>query len=101
MPEIKTEPVVACCIADREEFEQQLVPGAFLVQEGNGRIAFHYRCPCGCGSIGLLMVGRGKKPPESPTWKWNGSTKSPTLEPSVNHVGHWHGFLTDGVWRSA
>lgn len=92
----------------------------------------HYAClPPAAGQIGMLqfacvrrggicgtiVVGNGLKPPDdtphkgtgSGTWKWNGRTDRPTLEPSINCLAHgadgepyagcgWHAFLTDGEW---
>lgn len=59
-----------------------------------------YLCPCGCGVVGRLLVGRGSKPsgPRS-NWLLSGPANSPTLEPSVNQVGHWHGWLRNGYWE--
>jgi len=30
------------------------------------------------------------------SWEWNGDKESPTITPSINVIGEWHGFLTDG-----
>lgn len=87
---------------DKDQFHTERTPGAFYIGEtdSDGETSFWYRCPCGCGVPGLLTVGNGFKPADGPSWKWNGSTDAATLEPSVHHVGHWHGFLTNGEWRS-
>jgi hypothetical protein len=37
-----------------------------------------------------------KYPRKETPWAWNGSMKSPTVTPSINVIGRWHGFLTDG-----
>ena len=29
-------------------------------------------------------------------WQYNGNPAAPTLKPSLNWVGMWHGWLTDG-----
>lgn len=104
MGEIKTKPVKAQHIPDRENFRQDgvgLVPGSFrLSEDTDGALTFWYCCPCGCGVLGTLLVGKGFKPEQQPSWKWNGDTDAPTLEPSVHHVGHWHGHLQNGVWVS-
>ena len=31
-----------------------------------------------------------------PVWQWNGNRDAPTLMPSINVVGRWHGWLRDG-----
>lgn len=58
-----------------------------------------YRCPCGCGSQGFLAF-RPMSPEEEahPSWEWNGDEELPDLNPSINHVGHWHGFLEKGYF---
>ena len=33
------------------------------------------------------------------TERWNGATEKPTLHPSINMLGHWHGWLREGVWQ--
>ena len=30
------------------------------------------------------------------SWQWNGDREKPTLEPSVNCVGCWHGWIRNG-----
>jgi hypothetical protein len=103
MGEVKTEPVAAHHMIDRDQFLRESVAGAIFVQpheDGSGEVNFWYRCPCGCGAKAFLLAGRDFKPADSPSWNWNGSLNKATLTPSVHHVGHWHGWLTDGVWRS-
>ncbi len=105
MSEVKTEPVEAQCV-EKKDFRRDglgRVPGSFYLGERheNGSQTFWYCCPCGCGTTGAILVGINFKPvSERPSWNWNGSIDKPTLMPSVHHVGHWHGWLTDGIWRS-
>jgi hypothetical protein len=105
MSEIKTNPVRAQHIADKEAFRVGgvgQVPGSFRVDEpdDDGERYFWFCCPCGCGDISSLTVGEGFKPADPPSWTWNGSFNSPELQPSVHRVGHWHGWLRAGVWTS-
>lgn len=106
MAEVKTQPVTATHVPAKDDFRSEdfigRVPGSFRVTEPDekGEQTFWYCCPCGCGSIAPLTVGNGFKPAGKPTWRWNGSIEKPSLHPSVHHVGHWHGRLTDGVWSS-
>ncbi|SFJ36943.1 DUF6527 family protein [Albimonas pacifica] len=89
-------------IPDEGDFEGEGRPGSFRLIPGErqGEYEFAYICPCGCGAEGWLLVGHGHKPMgRRASWRWNGSTSAPTLDPSVNHVGHWHGWLRDGVWK--
>lgn len=85
---------------DFEDFRAQRIAGSFYAApEGDrGEWVFWYCCPCGCGLIAPLTVGANFKPPSSPSWNWNVSKSEPTLSPSVNHKGHWHGWLRDGYW---
>lgn len=96
MTEVKTQPVIATYCESIEDVKEK--PGAFeFYQSGEHNPAgIIYSCPCGCGATGSLAF----RPAASPSWNWNGNREKPTLTPSVHHVGHWHGYLTDGVWVS-
>lgn len=48
------------------------------------------RC-CVCTNENMKSWPRLEKP-----WLWNGNKECPTITPSINVVGRWHGFLTDG-----
>jgi hypothetical protein len=39
--------------------------------------------------------------PEEPGWDVSGSIDCLTVKPSINIVGSWHGYLTDGILRPA
>lgn len=65
-----------------------------------GRLMF--KCPCGCGSVaGIRVAGEHR-------WEWNGDLEKPTTSPSIRISGGnrpeggdcWHGYLTDGVFKS-
>ncbi len=85
----------------KDEFRATKQPGSFFVTEpGSDREQFFwYRCPCGCGRQGALSVGNGFKPADPPSWLWDGSLEAPTLTPSIDHRGHWHGWLISGEWK--
>ncbi|WPY94690.1 DUF6527 family protein [Limimaricola variabilis] len=88
---------------DRARFEACATPGSFRLEEREtpGLFEFVYFCPCGCGVEGRLLVGAGQKPGgPRPSWRWNGSATEPSLDPSVHHRGHWHGWLRDGYWEA-
>ena len=65
-----------------------------------------FGCPCGCGEMHVVQFRADHRP----MWNWNGDREAPTLTPSIairqmdgagNVIGdHWHGFLTNGEWRS-
>jgi hypothetical protein len=86
-------------------YEEMLKPGDSMwsgsenPDEFPGRLMFI--CPCGCGSVaGIKVAGEHK-------WEWNGDFDKPTCTPSILINAHrdppgcgWHGYLTDGVFRS-
>jgi hypothetical protein len=41
----------------------------------------------------LPLSGSGKT---FPVWQWDGNREAPTLSPSINVIGRWHGFLRAG-----
>ena len=99
MTEVKTKPVKAMFCEDIDLVRE--TPGAFEFYSYQGvyPAGMIYNCPCGCGKLGSLQFSpsfRGDKP----SWQWNGSKERPTLAPSIWDKGHWHGWLTDGEWRS-
>lgn len=102
MSEIRTPPLPARHVPDKFTFLRERTAGSFRVVETgeDGEVSFWYCCPCGCRAVAPLSAGRGFKPATVPSWQWDGSTDAPTLTPSVNHVGHWHGWLRNGVWES-
>jgi hypothetical protein len=57
-----------------------------------------FLCPCGCGAHRAARFGGINHP----TWTWNGDKEKPTLTPSLlSTTGcKWHGYLTEGVFRS-
>ena len=61
-----------------------------------------YVCPCGCQQVRSIPI----KPPSADGWNWNQNEIHPTLTPSILHVAvhpgdcKWHGFLTNGEWKT-
>lgn len=95
MADVKTPPVRAVRVDDIDEGG---APGAFEYYRDRERevAGMIYMCPCGCGHQAALSF----RPHPSPSWDWDGNRDAPTLQPSVHHVGHWHGWLRAGVWES-
>ena len=98
MTERRIQPVLAEVFHDFEDFRDRgmRTPGAVCLRGER----LWCTCPCGCGGQGALRVGLNVKPKESPSWALAGEPHAPTLDPSVHHVGHWHGWLRQGVWTS-
>lgn len=44
---------------------------------------------------GAIQVRRGA-PGGNRVWGWDGNEDKPTLQPSIHHVGVWHGHLVAG-----
>jgi len=49
------------------------------------------------GELVRLPISKTEGSNTPPVWKWNGSKEKPTLSPSINVIGIWHGFLRDGI----
>jgi hypothetical protein len=79
-------------------------PGDFIFStDKDGKIwGMIEMCPCGCGATGGIFFDTGDPNQASPKWKWNGDKVKPTLTPSIQRTGgcKWHGFLTDGVFKT-
>ena len=80
-------------------------PGDFYFTPPNphdgGMRRLSFRCPCGCGTLaGIRVRDDGQR--TEPAWGWNRDEEKPTATPSIR-IGpgeHWHGYLTDGVFKS-
>lgn len=82
------------------EANRAVPAGAFEVETlASGQRLFWFKCPGACKSIvpiALRPVVNGAQQ----SWEWDGNDQAPTLTPSINHVGCWHGWLTGGEFRS-
>ena len=82
-------------------FRKDLPPGSAMWCRGlDGKIAcLHFTCPCGCGEFGSVPVAPGYG---GHMWNWNGNETEPTLTPSIQKLGacRWHGYLTDGEFKT-
>lgn len=92
-------PVKATIVDDIDNHAD--TPGAmdFCATLDGEEAGIGFVCPCGCGRQGFLPT---QSSTSGPRWDWNGDRSAPTLTPSVLQVGgcQWHGYLTDGEWRS-
>lgn len=82
----------------------------FYSSSDNDRAGMLFGCPCGCGQMMSVAIRRGSADGDR-TWGWDGNENAPTLTPSIliyqmeegtgRRIGeHWHGFLTNGEFRS-
>lgn len=74
--------------AERGQFE--------VVTKPNGQRRFWFVCP-GCKTIASIAL-RPVVDGSAQSWDFDGNMEAPTLLPSVNHVGCWHGWLRAGEW---
>lgn len=75
--------------------------GAYeITTEANGQRRLWYRCPGVCGAIAPLAL-RPVVDATGHSWDWDGNAQAPTLSPSINHVGCWHGWLRAGMFTLA
>lgn len=85
-----------------ENFDDLQNPGDFIwshnMSDGEPSCIL-FVCPCGCGDLTGVPV---RPAPQGPHWNWNGDKDKPTLTPSLQRLDNckWHGFLTDGEFRS-
>ena len=99
---------------DESVFDRDHVPAGewhFYSAGDVDRAGILFGCPCGCGQLHSVQI-RGGAGNDRPSWEWNGlEGEAITLSPSIliyqmakgtgERIGeHWHGFLTDGVFRS-
>lgn len=66
-----------------------------IATEPSGQRRFWYVCPGKCKSLSAIAI-RPVVDGSAQSWDWDGNMVSPTLTPSINHVGCWHGWLTGG-----
>lgn len=78
------------------EYEHQ---GAFEFIELDGQQRFVFVCPGACKGLTFIAI-RPVVDGSPQSWERSGAPDAPTLRPSINHVGCWHGWLTDGEFTS-
>lgn len=76
---------------ERGEFE--------VITEPSGQRRFWFVCPGPCKSIAPIAL-RPVIDGSAQSWDFDGNTDAPTLSPSINHVGCWHGWLQAGEFTS-
>ena len=69
-----------------------ILPGDFKWEEDFSAI---YICLPGDATSTCILVQRGA-PGGNRVWGWDGNVEKPTLQPSINWVGCWHGHLVAG-----
>ena len=91
--------VVARKVADFDHAER---PGDYFITEPNqhedGARRLSFLCPCGCGDLAGIRI-RDDGQQINGAWAWDRNEDKPTCTPSILiNKGHWHGYLTAGVF---
>jgi hypothetical protein len=78
-------------------------PGDFFLTESNphdsGMRRLSFLCPCGGGHLAGVRI-RADGQNDGQAWGWNKNEDKPTVTPSIAVNQCWHGYLTDGVFKS-
>lgn len=79
---------------------RQASPGDFdYLMLADGQRQLWIRCPGNCGQIHALTLRPVLNPAFlKPSWDKIDSDEAPTLFPSYDHPGCWHGWLKNGVF---
>lgn len=67
--------------------------------EPSGQRRFWFVCPGHCKSLTAIAL-RPVVDGSNQSWELSGDLDAPTLQPSINHIGCWHGWLTNGEFVS-
>jgi hypothetical protein len=92
---MNTDSCVMILQPDDEAVMDGPVGSYYIKSTPTGRIMF-IKLPDGSASIINL------RPTQSagPSWEYDGNLESPTLSPSLHHIGGWHGFARAGRLES-
>ena len=72
-------------------------PGRFFWRVYKGQRWLKVMVPTDKVEAGCIYISLPVSPTEAAgSWSWNGDEDRPTLTPSVDAVGYWHGLITDG-----
>jgi hypothetical protein len=86
--------IIARRVADYEHLEN---PGDYIVYDEENVKQITFLCPCGCGDLGSVNINQS----DPYCWKWNGDKDKPTTTPSIKQLScGWHGYLTDGIFKT-
>ncbi len=86
---------IKCRKVEPGHFEQ---PGDFCIEERAGTAYLYIVFP-GMTVPDAIEIKRGAQGGPR-VWGWDGNKDAPTLTPSLNLIGVWHGYLKAGVLES-
>lgn len=94
-----TDEPLTCKGTATSKWDLDLDRGQFgYVRGGDGAVTYLVFYPWDCPSPLPVAISPHRNSVGA-TWTLSGTEERPTLHPSVNAEGIWHGFLTDGVAR--
>lgn len=67
--------------------------------EPSGQRRFWFVCPGHCKGLTAITLSPVVDGSDQ-SWDLSGELTQPTLRPSINHIGCWHGWLTNGEFIS-
>lgn len=70
-----------------------------IITNADGHRWLWFCCPGPCKTVTAIAL-RPTRPDVAQSWEFDGNDEAPTLTPSINHVGCWHGWLSEGVFSS-
>jgi hypothetical protein len=90
-------------LSDDDQVRNAVQAGEFEISkdESTGQRWFWFKCPGPCRSVSAIALRPVVVPGSRPSWEFDGNEDAPTLTPSINHVGCWHGWLRSRVFSSA
>ena len=78
----------------------ELKPGEWQFVDGYTAIWVHApNTDAMMGLVRLPISPAGSAVP--PVWQWDGNKEAPTLSPSIDVIGVWHGWLRAGKLETA
>jgi hypothetical protein len=88
---------------DSAEVRESIQRGDFEIKtdEKTGQRWFWFRCPGECGQVSPIALRPVVAKGIDQSWEFDGNEGTPTLNPSINHVGCWHGWLRAGLFSLA
>ena len=66
--------------------------GSFCIEQSDAEKLMILKLPD--SSVSGIFLRPTKN--EGPSWEWDGNLEKPTLTPSVNRPGGWHGRISSG-----
>lgn len=81
-------------LSDVDAPDLRALQGHYSIEGG----MFWFVCPGKCKSLSAIHIdGKGEA---KRNWTLTDEPEGPTLKPSINHVGCWHGWLVKGEFKS-